>query len=370
MEDDDLIAEGLYDPTADPMHRPALIRRARQLGMTDDQIRAAGNVLEEAAVFHVYGTGRDELTGSEVAERAGVDVEVFEKINNALGQFDWDDLSDRRVFSQSDVDILATFAAGTELLGEDGVLRVLAVAGSATARIGDAIISIFLTNAGAPAVNEDDGGLAVLEANISAAALLSQLGDFLTATLIRYARLSPRPMSETFLAGAASGVDTQDLTIGFADLAGSTTHAENRSLSELNDALDAFEMIARETIQLGKGRVVKFIGDEVMFRTEHPAQACRIALDLIAKVRSDDRLPPLRVGLATGEVLGRDGDYFGSVVNLAARITKLAPLQGVLAEPETALVVDAEDDLVADRLGAIEMQGISEPVELAAITAP
>ncbi len=68
-------------------------------------------------------------------------------------------------------------------------------------------------------------------------------------------------------------------------------------------------------------------------------------------------------------MLCRDGDYFGTVVNLAARITKLAPLQGVLAGPTTASAIDDESDLASNPLGAIEMQGIRDPVELTVITA-
>ena len=77
------------------------------------------------------------------------------------------------------------------------------------------------------------------------------------------------------------------------------------------------------------GRTVKFIGDEVMFVASDPAACCEIALQLASLFSHHARVPPVRVGLAFGDCLSRDGDYFGPVVNLAARIVKRAgPFRG------------------------------------------
>ena len=166
----------------------------------------------------------------------------------------------------------------------------------------------------------------------------------------------------------AEGVDARQLAIGFADLVGSTTLADNRSLADLNAALDAFERTASDTIAAHGGRVVKFIGDEVMFRADTADAACTVAVGLVDAVRSDPLLPPLRVGVAFGEVLSREGDFYGPIVNLAARVTKLAPLHGVVVTLHIVEGLQTQDDFAIHPLGSIEMQGISDPVELAALS--
>jgi adenylate cyclase len=187
--------------------------------------------------------------------------------------------------------------------------------------------------------------------------------------LLRYLRHSFRPMSDAFIAGELGvDVDTFELAIGFADLVGSTTLADNRTLAELSAALDGFERTASEVVAAGGGRVVKFIGDEVMFRAPDPDAACAIAVDLTERVRADPDLPPLRAGVAFGDVVSRDGDFYGPTVNLAARITKLSPLHGVVATAATVGALSADHPFSIAALGAIEMRGVAEPVELAAVT--
>ena len=90
--------------------------------------------------------------------------------------------------------------------------------------------------------------------------------------------------------------------------------------------------------------------------------------DLVDAVWSDLLLPPLRVGVAFGEVLGREGDSYGPIVNLAARVTKLAPLHGVVATLQTTEALLTRDEFTIHPLGAIEMHGLTDPVELAALS--
>ena len=246
---------------------------------------------------------------------------------------------------------------------------MIRVAGASMVRVGDAAISLFLTNRAAPAMREDESGLRLLEANMAAAELLPGFGQTLTQMLIRYLRLSFRPMSEAFIAGELGvDVDAIELAIGFADLVGSTELAGRRSLAELSRALDGFERTATDAVLTGGGRVVKFIGDEVMFRAPDADAGCAIAVDLAERVRADPDLPPLRAGVAFGDVVSRDGDFYGPTVNLAARITKLSPLHGVVITAATAQALAPDHSFSITALGAIEMKGVPEPVELAAVT--
>jgi adenylate cyclase len=75
------------------------------------------------------------------------------------------------------------------------------------------------------------------------------------------------------------------------------------------------------------------IGDEVMFVVDDVAAGAHIGLDLADAYADDDLLSDVRVGMALGPVLLRDGDYFGPTVNLAHRIVNIG-------NPGTVLISD------------------------------
>jgi class 3 adenylate cyclase len=365
VNDDQLAAAGLFDPATESPRRGELLRRCLALGMTVDEIREAGDDLLEWALDLVYTGGREQLTFHEAAARAGLPAEQTRRIASATGI---GAELDARVWDDDDVRSMATFAEWVELFGEDALMQILRVSASAVARIGDAARSTFLTSVAAPAMARDESGLELLEANEASLAMLPELSGWLHRALRRDLRLNFRDMSDEQAAVALDeGIDTRAMAIGFADLIGSTSHAEQRTLVELNAALNRFESAAVEAVTTRGGRVVKFMGDEVMFRADRPEIACMIAIDLSELVRADPELPPLRAGVAYGEVLSREGDCYGPTVNLAARIVKLAPMNGVVATLDTARALGSETAIVADSLGAIEMPGFSHPVELAAL---
>jgi adenylate cyclase len=131
--------------------------------------------------------------------------------------------------------------------------------------------------------------------------------------------------------------------VGFADIVGYTTTARHADIDELSALLEAFEKDATETIAAHRGRVVKTVGDEVLFVADEPADAAEIALHLADPARADAGLPSLRVGMGMGQVLSRFGDVYGSVVNLAARLTALARPGTVLVDKELADALRADE---------------------------
>jgi len=120
------------------------------------------------------------------------------------------------------------------------------------------------------------------------------------------------------------GFETRWLVVGFVDLVGSTHLGETLDMGELGVTLSDFENISTETINDGGGRVVKLIGDEIMFTAEDALSAASIAIDLADSFDDHPTVPQIRAGLASGEVMLRDGDVFGPVVNLASRAAKVA----------------------------------------------
>ena len=111
----------------------------------------------------------------------------------------------------------------------------------------------------------------------------------------------------------------------------------------------------------GRGRFVKLIDDEVMFVAADPSAACEIALDIVARLSAHPRLPEVRGAVAAGDILTRDGDYFGPLVNLAARTAKLAHPGCVLASEDLARQAGG---LRFGTTGSQRLDGFDEPVEL------
>jgi adenylate cyclase len=145
--------------------------------------------------------------------------------------------------------------------------------------------------------------------------------------------------------GAAPG-ESPVLAVGFADMVGFTLLSQHLSDPELAAVVQRFEELSHDIVTALGGRVVKMIGDEVMFVVESVADAARIGLDLADAYADDELLSDVRVGLAIGPVLLREGDYFGTTVNLAHRIVNIGNPGTVLISDEfqTALLAVAPDE--------------------------
>ncbi len=138
------------------------------------------------------------------------------------------------------------------------------------------------------------------------------------------------------------------MCVGFADLVGFTAQAQQLSERELAAVVERFEKLAYDVVTAHGGRVVKMIGDEVLFVADDVATGARIALSLSEAYREDASLSDVRVGLAAGEVLEREGDVYGPVVNLASRIVTVAFPGSVVVSAEVASEL-AEDSTLAIR---------------------
>ena len=135
--------------------------------------------------------------------------------------------------------------------------------------------------------------------------------------------------------------DTDELfplqrAVGFADLVQFTRLAQDLSGAELADVVGRFEAVGRDVISVGGGRVVKTVGDEIMFLADTPEDGAQIAVSLAEIITADQGLPPVRVGLSWGSMFSRYGDVFGPKVNLAARMESVARPGSVIVDDETA----------------------------------
>ena len=160
---------------------------------------------------------------------------------------------------------------------------------------------------------------------------------------------------------------TAELTVGFADLVSYTRLSARLSQRDLSALVQRFEGLTADVITAGGGRVIKTVGDEVLFTAAHPAAAALIALSLAELMAMDDLVPDVRIGLAHGPVLRRLGDVYGPTVNLASRLTALAQPGTVIIDPRSARELGDEPGvvLVPQRRRQVRGFGLMQPLLIA-----
>ena len=360
----ELIAHGLYDASwPNASDRLELIRYVISLGATLDDLIEYRDEIPALGTVLIARPGLPRFTGDEIVAKTGMTEELLTRLWRAAGFPDI--ATDVVMFSDEDLEMIQLISAAKTIFGEEAVLGLARVIGSSLAKIADAVVSAFLVNIEVPIVANEPQELAIAKANSNAAALLPGLSramDVLIRRHILAARRSILAWKETGVAG----YEVQNLAVGFIDLVGSTELGQQLAVGDLGRALGEFETRVADEVVNRRGRVVKLIGDEVMFVAPDVATACEIALTLSETFGEHAVLPPVRAGIAAGELLTRDGDYFGPVVNLAARVVKAG-------EPGTVSVPDiARESLEAagfrcEAAGTHTLKGIEPAVSLVTV---
>jgi adenylate cyclase len=151
-------------------------------------------------------------------------------------------------------------------------------------------------------------------------------------------------------------------TFLFADLAGYTALTEAMGDEDAADVAAGFFAAVRELLPEHGAEEVKTIGDALMIRADEPAEAVRLALRVVLEVGGRHEFPIVRVGLHTGPATGRDGDWFGAAVNLAARVSGLAAGGEVLLTETTRAAAGDLDRIDLHERGRHELKNVAEPV--------
>lgn len=275
--------------------------------------------------------GERRYTRVEVAEQAGVPVEQARILWRALGFADVGD--DNIAFTEQDVQALRA----VDGLVQQGVidastqLAMTRAMGQSLARLADWHVSAITSALAADQPTAAD----------DAAAVAHELVPVVEG-LIGY--IWRRHLAAT--AGRALADDrtspSTSLVVGFADLVGFTSLTRDVGEAELAGVVETFEALASDVIAEHSGRVVKTLGDEVMFTADNPGQGAVIALDLADRVEAAKDVPDVRIGLACGPVLARLGDVYGEPVNIASRLTSIARPASILVDRE--LATELEED--------------------------
>lgn len=301
-------------------------------------------------------------TAQEVAERAGVPLEQAKRLWRALG---FPEVGDDTVFDDSDITALGqlTGVVGSGLIDFDLAVNLTRGLGQTMARLSDWEIAAMLHRAeelSAASAGEPDYRAGVFGAAMDTAEKLNETFEQLLVYVWR------RHMGAALgrLEAARSGdPGTTQLSIGFADIVQFTALSNTLTEEKIGDLVELFESRCADVVAVQRGRVIKSLGDSVLFVNDDPIRAYDTAQGIINVIGRDPRMPDVRVGLATGSVVTRLGDVYGPPVNMAARLTAVARRNRIIIDEETARLLPA-DQFETRRLPARPVRGfgIVEPV--------
>ena len=306
------------------------------LGVSRDEIEVAekNGTLLALAAEHFLLPGERKFDTAEVAARCDVEPEALTKLWLALG---FPRAVDDKVFTEQDVDVIRTFLRDGSI--NDYSLHASRIISASLGRVADVFVDEVWDTHRAAGQSEHDA-LSEMADGVD----LERMERMLMYVLRRH--LVSGFYRRSALHDQAMRYGTPSMAVGFADLAGFSTFSQTMSGTELASLIVEFERISYDLVAELDGRVVKTMGDGVLFTSDSPTAAADIALRLAAL---GDELPPVHVGLGWGPVLLRQGDCFGPTVNLASRVVGCAAGREVVIDESmaTQLSGDKPFDVVA-----------------------
>jgi adenylate cyclase len=324
-------AEGLLDGCADDgarTARRALLDKLRADGVPLDDLRRA--VAEQRlALLPVERLLSSEAryTAREIADLSGLDLDWFQAQRRALG------LAvpgpDERVYSESDLESAKLGRQYRDVgLPDNDALEAQRVLGRGMARYAEAVRTLvgqtFLQ--GGTDEAELASRLEVVTQN-----LMPLAGPWLEYVFDMHMREALRQEVVTAEQLATGQLGTgRDCAVAFADLVGFTELGEMIPSEELGSVAERLSRLAGEVVE-PPAKIVKEIGDAVMFVAPEPAQLVETTLRLVEESDGVEGFPAIRAGVAYGPAVNRWGDWYGSTVNVASRLTDRARPASVLA---------------------------------------
>ncbi|GAA1920734.1 adenylate/guanylate cyclase domain-containing protein [Nocardioides marmoribigeumensis] len=309
---------------------------------------------------------RRRYTATELAEASGLAVEDVRAFWWVLGL---PDAGDHPAWTEDDLHALRAL---TETgLGREAVTRVVRAVGQSVARMAEWQVAAVASTATASGKDPDAAADALEQARPALERVVAHawrrhlevgIARLRTDAAVAAGHDSPPAGVE----GPWVDEQTHDLTVGFADLVNFSGLSSTLDVGRIGDLVEVFEARCADVVTSRGGRLIKTIGDAVLFVADDADDAARIAFALVEVIGRDARLPDVRLGLASGPTVNRLGDVFGSPVNLASRLTALARRNRVLVDDET-LARLPKGEYVARRLSARPVRGFGlvEPVALA-----
>jgi adenylate cyclase len=312
-------------------------------------------------------------TLDEAAASVGLPLELaarlWEATTHANGALALDD---------RDVGSLAAAKAAIDAgLPPEGIIQLLRVYADATARIAEAEARLFHFSVHERLRGDGMIGGALAESTTELTDRLLPMVDpavaYFHRRALREAVRADLALHVAEDAGLLTPGDTTgrvQIAIAFADLSRFTTLTSAMGDLAAAEVLDRFSALVRREVGTRGGRVVKQIGDEFMLVFPDPRNAVLACTAIDVAAAWEPAFLSTRIGIDHGWVLCREGDYIGSTVNLAARITGEAGAGQVLVSRAVHEHSQGIDGVEFTSVGFRDLKGIAEPVELFTATLP
>lgn len=301
--------------------------------------------LVELLETYLLGSG-PTLSPAQVAEQSGIPLDVARQRWRSLGFTAVPD--DDLAFTQADVEALEATQELMErgLIEPDSEAALVRTMGRSFARLAEWQLDLL-----GRAIDLDEmSGEEVAQAMAELVPMIEQLQSYV------WRRHVLAVASRQLLAPTTSAQETAQV-VGFADIVNYTRQSRTLGQEELERLVDQFEANALAIITEHRGRIIKTIGDEVLFVTEDPTDGARIGLELAEGHLRDEEFPELRVGMAYGPVLARLGDVYGPVVNLASRLTSTTRPGRILIDRDMANALGETDEFRLRRIRRTSVKG-------------
>lgn len=298
-------------------------------------------------------------TPREVAEISGIDLDLLQRFSAALG-VPYPD-PEERTATEADIEAARRVRALREAgLPEEGMLQVARTIGMGTARIAEANRELSIRALAQPGDTERDLAWRFAAAAEHLLPLVAPTLEYaLQAHMLEQVRRDVIGAAD-LASGEIGG--TVQRTVCFADLVEFTRLGEEIPAEELGLVAGRLEEMASAVAE-PPVRLVKTIGDAVMFVSDEAGPMLEAALSLIAAAEQEgEEFPWLRAGLACGSVLPQSGDYYGRTVNLASRITGVARPGSVVVD--AAVKEGAGEEFAYTYIGERRLKGIDSRVKL------
>lgn len=296
----------------------------------------------------------------QVAERTGVTMEEARRLWRALG---FPEHGLEAAYTETDTEALSTLVevVRSGLIDFDMAVNLTRAVGQTMARLADWEVATLVHRVEEMEAGEDATGSRVGSALRLIDALEQPFEELLVYVWRRH--LAAAVARVEALGANEEDLNTVQLTVGFADIVSFTALSNRLTEDRIGDLVELFESRCADVVAAQRGRVIKSIGDSVLFVNDDPVRAYDTAEGIINVIGRDSRMPDVRVGLASGSVVMRLGDVFGPPVNLASRLTAVARRNRVIIDDATAGLLPA-DEFETRALPARPVRGfgIVEPV--------
>jgi adenylate cyclase len=335
-----------------------------------DPVLASGSPsprpVEAEDVAEVLLGGHRTLNEAAIAELSGVSVHDVRRFWHALG-FPADQ-DHEASFTEGDLTALVQVAelVRDARLAKPTALAMIRALARTTDRLGSWQVAVLAEHLARHPVGATDAPFPDPRTAQQVAAQVIALADDLEPLLVYAWRRHLADAVGRLLADAADADGSDRSTVGvrrcvgFADLVSFASVVEGLSERDLATAVQRFEALATDIVTAHGARVVKTVGDEVLFTTRSPAPGAAIGLDLIDAFAGHPVLPEIRVGCAYGPVVSRLGDVFGTTVNRAARLAAIAYPGSMLADSGLANALVSQSGFRLRPLRRRALRGVGE----------